>query len=146
VVATALEGTSTWEAIGGRRRIVTHTTVRVEACLDGRSPATSELVVRTLGGIVGDLGQVVAGEAKLTRGKPAALFVEDLSRDVFAVTGMAQGHFPLLADLRGVTRLRPGVALAELVGGPNAAVRRLDGLTVTEAEELISKELADAAR
>lgn len=144
VVGTPLGGFSAWEEVGGRRRIVTYTTVRVDACIDGRPPLEGEFTVRTLGGTVGEIGQVVAGEARLDRGRPAALFVEDLSRDLFAVTAMAQGHFPLQPDPGGVTRLRRGASLAGLVGGKDAAVRRLDGLTVLEAERLIATELTRA--
>src|SRR5215475_11867859 len=62
LVGTPTSTASLWETIGGTDRIVTYTRVRVEYPLDGTAPASSELVVRTLGGTVGDIGQVVPGE------------------------------------------------------------------------------------
>src|SRR4051812_9349513 len=62
VVGTPGAATSRWETIGGHERIVTYTPLHIEHSLDGTSPG-SELTVRTLGGRVGDIGQIVAGEA-----------------------------------------------------------------------------------
>src|SRR5262245_15817589 len=82
IVATPGEATSRWETIGGRERIVTYTQVRVEYPLDGTAPSSSELVVRTLGGRVGDIGQIVDGEAPLRRRATAALFLEPIATGV----------------------------------------------------------------
>lgn len=140
-VGTALSASGRWEVVGRSERIVTHTLVRVEHAVDGRSAPTREVMVRTLGGRVDDIGQVVPGEATLRLNEPATVFLQDLSKDVFAVTAMAQGHYPLVADAKGVKRLRPRAALLELVGDvTGSAVRRLDGRTVPEVESMVYSE------
>src|SRR6476661_8280066 len=54
LVGTALEANAHYETIGGRRRIVTDTRVRVDDMIHEGSSSDSELLVRTLGGTVGD--------------------------------------------------------------------------------------------
>src|SRR3954463_1814298 len=59
VLVTPKSKTARWEA----GRIVTYTTVVVDTSVAG-GPATGDsLVVRTMGGVVGDIGQKVFGEA-----------------------------------------------------------------------------------
>ncbi|MFI5299007.1 MAG: hypothetical protein ACHREM_13000 [Polyangiales bacterium] len=70
VVAVPRTRSSRWES----GRMVTYTTVDVEATLGG-SAATAPLVVRTLGGEIDGLGQQVYGEAKLPLGAPVILFL-----------------------------------------------------------------------
>ncbi len=144
VVGTPGASTSRWESIGGNERIVTYTPLHVEHALDGTSP-DSELMVRTLGGRVGDIGQVVAGEAPLLKNVTAAFFVEPVASDVFGVTAMAQGHYPILADVQGARRLRAH-PIAFTRPTPDAAVLRLDGRTVSEVEGLVYQEVARGAR
>lgn len=144
VVATTLAATSRWETVGDRERIVTYTPVRVQYALDGTSPAT-ELMVRTLGGRVGDIGQLVPGEAPMRSGTTAALFLEPVATDVFGVTAMAQGHYPILSDDRGARRLRAHV-LSIAKTPPDAAIVRLDGRTVGEVEGFVYQEVARGAR
>jgi hypothetical protein len=145
VVGTPGDASSRWETIGGRERIVTYTQVRIEYPLDGTAPRSSELTVRTLGGRVGDIGQIVAGEAPLRRHGTAALFLEPIASDVFAVTAMSQGHYPILADDKGARRLRAH-ALSVRQMPSDAAVVRLDGRTVVEVEGLVFQEVARGAR
>jgi hypothetical protein len=144
-VGTPTDARSQWETVGDRSRIVTYTVVRVESSLDGRPPSSSELLVRTLGGVVGDIGQIVPGEAMLRRSVSAAVFVEPLSKDCFGVTGMTQGHYPLRSDEAGVRRLRADLTTLKTVQA-ESAVQRLDGRTLVEAERILSEELARGAR
>jgi hypothetical protein len=149
VVGTSADAFCRWEKIGARSRIVTYRVLRVERPLDGRPPDTSELMVRTLGGSVGDLGQIVHGEAVITLGAKMALFlhdVHDTASDVLAVTGMAQGCYPVERDPQGIERLRSAVSDLELRDVPGAAVRRLHGSSMAEAEALLAEELARGAR
>lgn len=136
VVGTPLEAHGRWETIGGHRRIVTYTRVHVDAAIDGGGQ--SEILIRTLGGHVGDIGQVVSGEAVLSIGQTALLFVGRSADGVPAIAAMAQGHFPLGRDAHGTLRLRPSPRLAELVGAQHSAVRRLVGRSIPEAEQLIA--------
>lgn len=105
VEAVATERRSTWKQVDGSRRIVTYTTVRVVQTAYGTAPTTFQ--VRTLGGVVGKIGQHVSGEAQLAVGKPCLLFLTPLSDTVHVVTGRAQGHYPIVTDDEGVRRLRP---------------------------------------
>jgi hypothetical protein len=147
IVGTPVDLFGQWEMIGKRSRIVTYTLVRAEHSLDGRPPATSEVMIRTLGGVVSDIGQVVPGEAALHRGATAALFIQEASRDLFVVTGMAQGHYPLAVDASGTLRLHATKELVELVGSEDhAAIHALDGRTVAEVETLVRQEMARGAR
>jgi hypothetical protein len=145
IVGTPGDVTSRWETLGGRERIVTYTHVHVEDVLDGTQPASSDLVVRTLGGRVDDIGQVVPGEAPLRRNVTAALFLEPVATDVFAVSAMSQGHYPILADAKGARRLRANSPSLQRLT-PEAAIVRLDGRTVLEVQGLVYQEVVRGAR
>lgn len=136
LVATALAAESRFETVGGRRRIVTYTRVRVDEVLGGPNDG-SELLVRTLGGKVGDVGQVVHGEAVLLLGEPALVFLGPSPEGPLVVTAMAQGHYPIRADKSGERRVLPSPRLGELVG--QGAARELSGKRVSEATSLVRK-------
>jgi hypothetical protein len=144
-VGTPMDSFSLWEAVGGRRRVVTYSTIKAEYSFDGRPPDASELTLRSLGGIVDGVGQVVPGEAVLRRGATAAVFVRRLDRSVFAVTAMAQGHYPLVTDPDGTRRLFATPAARE-AAGRDGAVQRLDKRTVQEVEGLVLEELSRGKR
>jgi hypothetical protein len=146
-VGTPGDSFSRWETIGKRSRIVTYTSVRADYALDVRGPGTAEVMVRTLGGAVGDIGQTVPGEALLVKGEPTAVFVQAIAQDLFVVTGMAQGLYPVRPDIQGVRRLRAATGqLALFRAQADAAVVRLDGRTVAETETLVREELLRGAR
>lgn len=141
LVGASVDAFAQWETIGERRRIVTYTSLRVLQPIDGRKPPGDELIVRTLGGQVDDTGQVVPGEAVLARGEPAVTFLTPVDESVFAVTGLAQGHYRLLPDARGTRRLR-ATGSVELIGRDQAAaVHRLNDRTQAEAEALVREVL-----
>src|SRR5207247_4625592 len=73
VVGTAQDRYSQWEELGGGRRIVTYTRIKVERAVAGEAPG--EVWVRTLGGVVGKIGQSVSGEAQIPVGTKSLLFV-----------------------------------------------------------------------
>lgn len=145
VIGTPTEAYCQWETIGKRRRIVTYSLVTVEQPLDGRPTETREVLVRTLGGAMGDLGQIVHGEAALVLHRPSAVFLTELAPSVFRVTAMSQGHYPV-RDEAGVRRVRAGLASLELIAAEGGAVQRLDGRTVPEVERMIAEELHRGAR
>ncbi len=136
MVGEPLDAWSVWERIGQRKHIVTYTRVRALELLAGADPKEDELLVRTLGGRVGELGELVHGEAKLTLGARGVLFVMP-ARGVLGVTAMAQGHYPLLRDVAGAERLRRSPEAAELLNEEGSAVQRLVGLKITEARALL---------
>jgi hypothetical protein len=139
VVATAGERRSVWEDLPSGRRIVTYTRLAVERAVAGAPGA--ELWVRTLGGAVGKIGQAVPGEAQLATGSRSLLFLYE-TNGVVVVAAMAQGHYPIVADDKGVARLVPSPDIGMLVTSPGPlllARERLVGVTVEEASALVKQ-------
>jgi hypothetical protein len=136
VVATALERACEWQVIGGSRRIVTLTRVRVEELVTGETPEASELMVQTLGGRIGKIGQLVDGEAELVIGENALVFTREVLSGLYGVTAMAQGHYPIVAETRGKV-LRPSRSLPSLITGKESAVERLKDVTLSDALTIV---------
>jgi hypothetical protein len=138
LVGVATDADSRWETVGQSRRIVTYVRVAVTQPIDGRPPPETSLLLRTLGGRVGDIGQLVHGEARFELGAPAVLFVTPDGDGVLGITAMAQGHYPLGADPGDAVRLRASPNIPSLVRVDGSAVQRLVRRTVVEAEGLVS--------
>jgi hypothetical protein len=137
--ATPLEGNARFEDVGGTRHIVTYTRLRVDELISG-APNEPEILVRTLGGHVDKLGEIVHGEAQLIPNEACVVFLRANADGIDEVTEMAQGHYPLSSDTSGVLRLQPSRNVAHLVANsssPNIAVVRLSGLQLSEARDLI---------
>jgi hypothetical protein len=145
-VGTSVDAFSQWEMVAKRRRIVTYSVVDIERPLDGKAVGKGPLMVRTLGGLVGDLGQIVHGEAVLALGERTALFLHHAAPDFFSVVAMAQGAYPVKPDEKGVHRLRAAAQSLELSNVADAAVRRLDGNTLPSVEAMIAEELTRGSR
>jgi hypothetical protein len=135
LVGEPLEAYSIWERIGPSKHIVTYTRIKAHDVLAGQDPDQDELLVRTLGGRVGELGELVHGEAQLSLGARGVLFVMQVD-EALAVTAMAQGHYPLKRQ-SNTERLLRSPAAVELVGEAGAAVERLPGLDVQAARTLL---------
>jgi hypothetical protein len=105
VRATPLARTSTWE----EGRIVTNTRLEVDAVIAGKG-AGSEISVRTLGGVVGDIGQRVEGEAVFAPNAPSIIFLKRRPNDgAFMIAARAQGQLLVTKDAgtaREVVRVR----------------------------------------
>lgn len=141
LVGVATDAYSRWETVGKSRRIVTYVRVEVAQPIDGRPPAEPSLMLRTLGGRVGDIGQLVHGEARFELDAPTVMFLSPDSDGVLGVTGMAQGHYPL-ARLEGdELRLVESPSMPAMVRAQGSAVERLVRRTVPEAERLVSEVL-----
>ncbi len=140
VLATPLDASSHWEMLGGRQRIVTDTRVRVEDVVAKNAPSDGELLVRTLGGTVGERAALVYGEAALFLNQTSMLF---MLRDagVLRVTGMAQGHYPLFADANRALRLMQSPHPPELVGDAEPAMHILPGQELSRARALVQTAL-----
>jgi hypothetical protein len=136
VIATALDQACEWQVIGGARRIVTLTRVRVEELVTGAAPEASELMLQTLGGSVGKIGQLVEGEAELTVGENSLLFTREVMNGLYGVTAMAQGHYAIVAEARGKV-LRPSRKLPSFISGKESAVERLRDATLSDAVNLV---------
>ncbi len=142
-LVTSQGGESGWEVIGDRRRIVTYTRVRVDELVTGDGP-DGELVVRTLGGRAGQIGQIVHGEARLLRAEPCLVFLREPESGLHLVTARAQGHFPVRPDARGVDRLQLSPSRGELERDERSAAHALVGRSVSEAKALIRSSRRDA--
>jgi hypothetical protein len=138
LVGTATDASSRWETVGSSRRIVTYTRVEVTQPIDGRPPPDTSLLLRTLGGRVGDIGQLVHGEARFELGAPSVVFIAPDEDGVFGITAMAQGHYPLGTDPDAAVRLRASPNIPALTRVEGSAVQRLVHRTVVEAEGLVS--------
>jgi hypothetical protein len=103
-IATPTEQHAVWE--GGR--IVTYTRVHIDDGIAGELGTGRETWVVTLGGIVGDVGQIVEGEATLRVGLPSLLFLRPdpsaAGGGAHIVTARAQGQFHVRVDPK--TRLQ----------------------------------------
>jgi hypothetical protein len=139
LAGTPTDAYSRWETVGSSRRIVTYVRLEVTQPIDGRPPADSSLMIRTLGGQVGDIGQLVHGEARLALDTPAVVFLSSDSDGVLGVTAMAQGHYPLSRESDGATRLLASPDMPALLDISGCAVQRLVRRTVAEAEYLVSE-------
>ncbi len=136
VVATALDAHSEWATFGPNRVIVTETRVRIEEALVGGSPG-DELLVRVLGGRIGELGERVDGQAELVLGRACVLFLTRADEGRTFVTGAAEGHYLLAAHENDALRLEPSPHLPRLLHPEAAAVAHLRGRTLAEARELV---------
>ncbi|MBI4951373.1 MAG: hypothetical protein HY908_05030 [Myxococcales bacterium] len=114
IVGRAAERRSEWVELGGGRRIVTYTRIDVERTVFGRERAS--VWVRTLGGGVDGIGQVVSGEARLRPGQRALLFLRRAPDRVFTITALAQGHYPLVEHDGVPATLAPSPDPGTLVG------------------------------
>lgn len=106
----ALDRESYWD--GGR--IKTRTRFKIEDVWVGSVPeGRTEVHVVTLGGVVGEIGQHVAGVAQLEVGKRSVLCLASLRGGGFRAVGMSQGVFHVGAGtgpdapvIRPPTRMR----------------------------------------
>jgi hypothetical protein len=126
-------------------RIVTYTHVRVERLVAGRLPG--EVWVRTFGGSVGHIGQLVEGEATFSQAEASLVFLHlhghrtGGSPGIFGVVEGAQGQFTVVTSGGQLPRLAAARAVADLVpppGSPRLARDMLVGRSVEDAVREIS--------
>jgi len=144
-VVTPTEQRSLWEGDS----IATYTHVRIDRIVSGE--LAGEVWVMTRGGRVGDIGQLVEGEATFVVGHPVLVFlrphVDSLTRaptNALSVVERAQGHFPIEPDPQG----RPRLALARDLGtlvSPSGARPSADAPPLAR-DVLSGRTLDDAAR
>jgi hypothetical protein len=92
--------------------------VHVDSFVAGELAQDGEAWVRTMGGTVGRVGQIVDGEPVFTVGRPSLVFLHRVAGDptgVFLVTARAQGQFGLYADEQNRLRVRRSSAVGALV-------------------------------
>src|SRR3954452_19638779 len=98
VVATAGTSHGRWAAGGW---IETVTELRVEEAIKGPIAAGETIRVTGLGGMVGDIGYVVAGRARYAEGQRALVFLETNDRGEWVSKNMAVGKFDPAEDVKG---------------------------------------------
>jgi hypothetical protein len=91
VVATPVATSPVWE----NGRIYTYTHVHVDRPIAGALPG-ADAWIRTMGGVVGDVGQLVEGEAVLATGHTSLLFLHPGPQGAYVVTARGQGQFPVV--------------------------------------------------
>jgi hypothetical protein len=119
VIVTPVEQRSVWQD----GRIYTYTRVHIDRPVAGT--LEDDPWIRTMGGSVGRIGQMVEGEAVLTVGRPGLLFVQpanDEARGVYVVTARAQGQFPIVLDEKNTQRFVRASAVGGLVPTPRERV------------------------
>jgi hypothetical protein len=142
-VVTPLEQRASWEG----NRIVTQTRVRIDRLVAGALPA--EAWVRTHGGSVGHIGQIVEGQPSFAVGQASLLF---LRPHVDSATGAVASTFVVVASAQGQFPIAAAGQPARLVRAPNVgAIVDAPGKTVgTQRTQLASavlegRSLDDAA-
>jgi hypothetical protein len=125
LVITPLAAESHFEELGRRRRIVTDTRVRVEEPVAKGEGVDSELLVRTLGGSIDGLGELVHGQARLVLGQACVAFLLQGPDGLHYVNGMAQGHYPLRSS--AARELDRSPDLPEILDFDSSAVKALVG-------------------
>jgi hypothetical protein len=137
IIGTPLQARCSHLTIGGRRWLITETRLRVEGMLGLEPLADAELVVRTLGGQLDGVGEIVHGQAEFQQGRQCVGFLERAPDGACWVTGMAQGHYPLdRTDSALVLQASP--QLPTIRDWEQSAVKRLVGTRLSEAESLIA--------
>jgi hypothetical protein len=110
-VVSTMEARAVWED----GRIYTYTHVRVERPIAGELGTGADAWVRTMGGIVGKVGQIVEGEAAFTPGDRSVLFLRPGPVGAYVVTDRGQGQFPVVTDEQQTARVVRSHAVGMLV-------------------------------
>jgi hypothetical protein len=139
-VVTAAESHAVWED----GRIYTYTHVHVARAVAGELATGAEAWVRTMGGVVGKVGQIVEGEAAFAPGETSLLFLRVGPVGAYVVTDRGQGQFPVVSHdpkqpARIVRSHSVGMLVAPRVLSASAAPR-------LAAEVLHGRPVDDVAR
>jgi len=118
--------------------IVTDLTLDIRQSVKGDRPAGTSLILRVLGGKVGDVELVVDGAPALPPGQTVLLFIRGNMSEMFPFVGVQQGVFRVqrdspagidrVFDWRGnqVTGVRDGEVMVEQSGTGSSAISLAD--------------------
>jgi hypothetical protein len=137
IVGTPISRDTHWAMTGTTARVVTDVTVEVAWTLRGNDSTGQDIVIRTLGGTVGDLGQIVYGEARLVLGQSCLLFLMVGRDGAYHVFGMAQGQYPLQSDDEGNWRINASPGLEGVLTPQLSVVGTLTGRRLMEVPALL---------
>ena len=124
-VVTPYDQKAVWED----GRIITYTHVHADRTVAGT--LESDPWIRTMGGTVGRVGQLVDGEPVLTVGRPGLLFLQGAPQSgsgVYAVTARAQGQFPVVLGEKNVQLFRASSAVGGLMPPPDSRISQMSQL------------------
>jgi hypothetical protein len=146
VVATPVESRAVWE----EGRIYTYTRLSVDRAVAGELVSGSTVWVRTMGGVVGKVGQIVDGEPVFAPGRSSLLFLHPGPVGAFEVTARGQGQFPVVVDdpklpARVVRSNSAGAILprpASSSGSPRLAAEVMHGRPVEDVARDIATDWA----
>jgi hypothetical protein len=138
-IATPFESRAVWE----NGRIYTYTHVRIDRSIIGDTATGGDAWVRTMGGIVGKIGQSVEGEAILSLGHSSLLFLRAGPVSSFEVTARGQGQFPVVA---GSDPTQPAHVVRNNAVGLLLARRGPPATAPLAGEFLHGRSIDDAAR
>ena len=155
-VVSPREATAVWE--GGR--ICTYTHVHVDRAIAGDLTTGGDAWVRTLGGVVGKVGQIVDGEPVFSPGRASLVFLRPSVSGAYDVTARGQGQFPVVAGAdaahsptvirshsAGLLLDREAIGLPSAQGAPVLAADMLHGRLVDDAaRDVVSAWTAAHAR
>ena len=141
IVGKVVKTVSEWNLT--RTTIMTYTTIEVTDEVKGvGSPKT--VVIESLGGIVGDIGQNVGGSAEYQVGEEVLVFVDDNAGRPRTV-GMMQGKYDIVTDsATGEKRIKhkiDGSVLFLKQDGSRAVVEAPASVTLGEFIGIIKREL-----
>ncbi|AKF03750.1 hypothetical protein DB32_000899 [Sandaracinus amylolyticus] len=109
-------------------RIVTDVTIRVDERMHGAAREGTTIVVRRLGGVIGDVGLRIEGEPSFVEGERVVLFARLVAADhVLRPIGMSQGVLPISRE-SGIEMVMPGgEGLALVQRGSDGRLRAAPG-------------------
>lgn len=134
---------SRWDA--GRAGIWTHHTVKVAETMKGTQADSREFVTR--GGVVGEVGQHVAGAGTFTVGAEYVFFLWQDDSDRYQLVGMVQGAFAVTEE-NGESRVSNNFSGLTLVKDANLAPqqdRTPLNLTLADLKTKVSARAASQA-
>jgi len=141
-LVTPVETRSVWE----NGRIYTYARVHLDRPVSGDLGPTSDgcVWVRTMGGVVGKIGQLVEGEPVLAPGQQSLLFLHPGPVGAFEVTARGQGQFPVSPGEKVRTRLVRNTGVGVLVPPHGTASRLAADVVHGRALDDVVREVVEA--
>jgi hypothetical protein len=130
-IVTPVEQKSVWE----NGRIYTYSRVHADNGVAGELNTGDEAWVRTMGGVVGHIGQLVDGEAVLTVGRPSLVFLRQGPPGSLEVTARAQGQYALTLDDTKTQRFVRSGGVGVLLPPKTAAPAQTTAAPITGAKQ-----------
>lgn len=134
------EATGSWAQWNAEHTLIyTYTEFRVTQALKGSAPA--RLVVKQLGGTVGDTTQHVSGVRYWVPGEESVLFLRpsEAGDSTHVVVGLVQGNFRMQRLESGEVRVSNGVPEVQWLNAAGAEVQHGGSMTLRELETRVQR-------